>query len=566
MKTMIEHYTFDASGLKVTFTDYAEIKLNQIIGIVNVTRGQTLYKLNNAAYGGTVAGNVLTLTYDTGMAMADTDELYIVYDSPLDVHHPLPVDGDRVYHKDVWDNECDLGDFSGSIADLFDNLHTVIVNSTSTNPKEIFIHFNETIVSNIIGFGTYGGGNFSNIKVYIVNSGNVETLVLDESTDSTKRTTATYPIAATAGFNALRIQFHTADTVSLSNLVIPKVRFNVSRLQAVKPDGTVDNVAMTVGGGLKTAITDNYGFEVENTPMDELRTITPVKLVGTNFEGATIDTNFWTVTNANNGTTTQSGVLTMQTNTTLNGSTIIQSNRYARYTGGSSNRFRAVIQLGDIGVAGNSRKWGLFNGSDGAYFELDDTILYAVTLKASTPTRVAAASWNADTDMPTLTDGNVYEIYITNSRVVFAINGVKKHTVSATSATWSNKVSLPAKISNTNTGISTNHIIYCRVMTIYRLGNLATQPTSKYQSGTTAGVVCKYSTGNLQGAVISGVTNNSVVTLYDNTAATGTVIWSSGTMGSQTIPFNIDFKSLPFANGLTLAITGANCNVLLIYE
>lgn len=281
-----------------------------------------------------------------------------------------------------------------------------------------------------------------------------------------------------------------------------------------------------------------------------------------------MDTVFWTITNANDGTTTQaSGAITLSTNTTANGSTIIQSNRRARYTGGSSNRFRAQIQLGDNGITNNSRKWGIFDGTDGAYFELDGTSLYIVTLKGGSPTRVASENWNSSTTTPTLTNVNAYEIYITNSRVYFVINGILVHAVVASAATWTATMNLPVRLSNTNSSsLNVNKTMLCRVATIYRLGNLETQPTSVYQAGTTAGVICKYGAGNLHGLIISGIVNNAVVTLYDNFAASGTVLWSSGAMSANTTPFSIDFHNAPFSNGLTLVIGTANCNVLVIYE
>lgn len=128
-------------------------------------------------------------------------------------------------------------------------------------------------------------------------------------------------------------------------------------------------------------IEDKYGWVVEATPMDELRVINPVRLAGATFVGTTVDTNFWTVTNANGGTTTQaSGAVTLKTNTTLNGSTILQSVRKGRYTGGSANRFRAQVELGDVGVSGNVRRWGCFDGTDGAYYKLSGTTLYACTM------------------------------------------------------------------------------------------------------------------------------------------------------------------------------------------
>jgi len=103
-------------------------------------------------------------------------------------------------------------------------------------------------------------------------------------------------------------------------------------------------------------------------------------------------------------------------------------------------------------------------------------------------------------------------------------------------------------------------------MSIARLGELSSQPTSKFQSGITAGVVLKYGAGNLHGLTISNVTNTSVITLYDNTASSGTIIWSSGSMGAQTQPFDLELHDIPFSNGLTLVISGAASNVLVAYE
>jgi len=121
------------------------------------------------------------------------------------VQNPLPTDGDAIYTKDVWVDESVFTDWSGNITDLFDNLHTQNVNVTSTNPKTIIIHFNRTVVSNAIGFGNTGTGDFSNVKIEIRNSGGVDTTVIDESAVNTKYTTRTFQLPITAGFNALKI-------------------------------------------------------------------------------------------------------------------------------------------------------------------------------------------------------------------------------------------------------------------------------------------------------------------------------------------------------------------------
>lgn len=78
MKQQIQNYTFDASAKTVTFTDYTSIRLDSVLLITNVTDNIIIY--NFADSGGTAAGNVLTLDYDTS-AMSDTDELQIFYDT-----------------------------------------------------------------------------------------------------------------------------------------------------------------------------------------------------------------------------------------------------------------------------------------------------------------------------------------------------------------------------------------------------------------------------------------------------------------------------------------------------
>jgi hypothetical protein len=313
---------------------------------------------------------------------------------------------------------------------------------------------------------------------------------------------------------------------------------------------------------------DQYGFIGEYTPMGEERAISPVRLVGATFVGTTIDPNFWTAaqTGTGAGSSQANGAATTTSGTTDTGTASLTSLRKARYTGGSSNRYRGQIQLGDTGHADNIRRWGMFDGTDGAYFELQGTTLNAVTLKTGTPTRVASASWNASTTTPTLTNVNSYEIYITNSKVYFIIGDVLKHIASFPSATWTDTTNLPVRMDSTNSAGTTAYTITARVSTIYRLGGLLTQPTSKYQAGTTAGVVCKYGAGNIHGIVISNITAGSVVTIYDNTAASGTILFSSGAMAEKTFPFSLDFKGIPFSIGLTLVIATQISNALVVYE
>lgn len=331
-------------------------------------------------------------------------------------------------------------------------------------------------------------------------------------------------------------------------------------------------------GHLVTAVhhvTDLYGFDVENTPMGEMRTVIPARLVGAQFDGATIDPNFWLSTVANSATIAQANaqiVLTSGTNAA--GSAQLNSVRRARYVGGSGNVFRAGVQLGDAGTADNTRRWGIAFGStmptitDGAWFQISGTTFSVVTLKGGAPSTVNSGSFNG-TLGATYAPGTgyvTYEIYWTNSKVYFVIGDEILHSVNASAATWSDTMGHHVYLSNINSGNTTSVTLSCRVATIRRLGALVTQPNSKYQAGTVAALVLKYGPGNLHGIIISGVVNNAVATLYDNTAASGTIVFSTGAMGANTVPFALSFYGAPFFAGLTLAITGANCNVTTIYE
>ena len=79
MKIKINNYSFNKTAKTVTFLDYTTIRLDSILLITNVTTNVIIYNFANAALGGTVLNNVLTLDYNTS-AMSDTDKLQIFYE------------------------------------------------------------------------------------------------------------------------------------------------------------------------------------------------------------------------------------------------------------------------------------------------------------------------------------------------------------------------------------------------------------------------------------------------------------------------------------------------------
>lgn len=86
MKNLIGHdigsYIFNAAASTITFNGLPAFTLDQILMITNVGPNIIIYNFANpSTNGGTLAGNVLTLDYNTS-AMSNTDPLQIYIDFP----------------------------------------------------------------------------------------------------------------------------------------------------------------------------------------------------------------------------------------------------------------------------------------------------------------------------------------------------------------------------------------------------------------------------------------------------------------------------------------------------
>lgn len=77
------------------------------------------------------------------------------------------------------------------------------------------------------------------------------------------------------------------------------------------------------------------------------------------------------------------------------------THKYHRYKAGASQLVNITVAIGDTGKAGVRRRWGYFDNDNGAFFELDGTILYVVIRSRVTgsvvETRIAKTGWTGDT-------------------------------------------------------------------------------------------------------------------------------------------------------------------------
>jgi hypothetical protein len=79
MRTIVTNYTFLPASNQIVFNGYTSIVQENILLVLDATQNQVLYNPTLSGYGGTVAGNVLTLAQNTS-ALTNTDKIQIFYE------------------------------------------------------------------------------------------------------------------------------------------------------------------------------------------------------------------------------------------------------------------------------------------------------------------------------------------------------------------------------------------------------------------------------------------------------------------------------------------------------
>jgi len=320
-------------------------------------------------------------------------------------------------------------------------------------------------------------------------------------------------------------------------------------------------------GNLQVAIEssqDANGFLQQLSPFGEVLSVPTYRLIGSAFPGSTLDTNFWTAVTGTGGTVAPTnGTLIVATGTTANNAVSLTSVQTARYVTEQINKFSCKLQLPDLGVVNNTRRTGVFTANDGAFWEISGTQSAVVTRKGGVETsRTLNGNYNGRYGSSVILDilEHNYQIIYSLSDVYFLVDGVIAHHVHFNSA-WSSTLDLPISITSTNAnGLATNVVVNIFSASVMKYGIAATQPISFFQSGVTAGVTLKIGAGNLHGIVYGD--NTGIITLYDNTAASGKVIliMTPNSTGS------LDLKGIPFNIGLTIVTTATTSRWTILYE
>lgn len=327
-------------------------------------------------------------------------------------------------------------------------------------------------------------------------------------------------------------------------------------------------------GYLKVGVHDiagPYGVKADVTPQGALRVAETTRLAGSSF-GAAFDTNFWTKT-VNSGTSTSTvaaNLLTLATNPTGVGSgnsAIVNSVRTARYVPGKSNFWRSNVSF-PATTGAVTRRIGPFDANDGYYFKLTNTSFYVGNRKATSDSDVPSGSFNGKIGLNyTPPDVNVhtYEIVWTNVHAYFFVDGQLLHTLTPTTTQLVATPHLKIGYEVTNGANTANNTLVVFNGVINRNGAALASPQYGYTNAVSA-VNFKLGPGALN-RIVTGTSsnNNTIITVYDNTTATGTILTVLNIRNALG-PFSLDFSGLPFSIGLTIDTAGTAIPLTVLYE
>jgi hypothetical protein len=228
--------------------DYREPELFSNISIDGTTYGtqdETIEALNLVVYSG--VGGEVSIADEFGISNG--------------VYNPIEtVSYNQLYASNIDLSRSTAVDFTGaSISELFEDQYTTMVNSEATNPKVIEITFKKSVQS-ILAVLQASTGDFSNVKAYITFSNGGLFPIFDESADNTKKQNVVITASDVRGGNGFRIEFHTADTISLSSIFVPQINLTNALIQSIDTiSGSLENITST--NGLLNVFTKEKEYE-----------------------------------------------------------------------------------------------------------------------------------------------------------------------------------------------------------------------------------------------------------------------------------------------------------------
>lgn len=157
-----------------------------------------------------------------------------------------------------------------------------------------------------------------------------------------------------------------------------------------------------IGGGSteRTASISAFGI-LKNSPEAMLANVRwSTNLITNDFTPTLVGSGSWSIANTTS--------LKLNSGASASSGATMRSNKNFYYQSGRGQMFKSSIILGDTGVAGNVREWGLCNGTNGIFIRLNGTSYEFVLLSNGVETTVPASTW----DIPVTVDGKGHFWYI----------------------------------------------------------------------------------------------------------------------------------------------------------
>ena len=298
MRTLIQNYTFNKSTKQVTFSDYVSIVLENVLLITDVTNNITIYQANDPNLGGSVAGNVLTLTYDTtGSSFANGDHLQIFYEV-ADNAITQPISGT------VTANLGTIGGAATASNQTNGNQKSQMVGSGGTSVDVKSISTQVTTSDNGLVAHAVLHGYSSGLSAYTdVKANNNGALLVDASATTQPISATSLPLPSGAATSAKQPALGSAGTASSDVITVQ----GISGMTAIKVDGSASTQPVS-GTVTANAGTGTFQTNVTNSSI-------PVTQSGT-----------WNVNNISGTVSLPTGAATESTLSSLNGKVITTAN------------------------------------------------------------------------------------------------------------------------------------------------------------------------------------------------------------------------------------------------
>jgi hypothetical protein len=152
-----------------------------------------------------------------------------------------------------------------------------------------------------------------------------------------------------------------------------------------------------------------------------LKTSSVIPVVKANFPGSALDTNLWTETTANGGSTSVGqGVGSLNTGTNSAGSVKLHSAKQGRFEAGQVTTYQSGVRAG-TGVAGNIRRWGVMSADEqnGLFFEWNGTDFRCCARAGGTDTAVESDAFTAESGWSPGNSNNTFRIFYSAGRAIF---------------------------------------------------------------------------------------------------------------------------------------------------